>query len=453
MSSTPSRSETATAHDPGVEAATAREPHLFVVLEGARLDAGGARIGLAPFASISIGRGRERRVSRSHRQLELAIPDPLLSSRHLRLDVDISGWQVSDLDSKNGTYVNGHAVGNQRLSDGDFIEVGQTLLRYRELPAAAGDELAEIAASTRALGVGTLLDGLARQFDDLASVAATDIPVLVTGASGTGKEIAARAIHEISGRAGELVAVNCGALPHGLVESQLFGHQRGAFSGADRDAVGLIRAAAGSTLLLDEIGDLPATAQAALLRTLESGEVLPVGAARAELVDFRLIAATHRDLGAMATAGDFRGDLLARISGFRFELPPLAERLEDLGELVAAATQAIPELAGSTLTRAAARCLVGYPWPHNIRELFASLRAAAALAGSDPITPEHLPPVVRESQTDSLGPDDRARRQQLIELLRNSAGNVSAVARELGKARMQVQRWLKRYGIDPATFR
>lgn len=451
-SSTPS-SQTATAHEPAPGAEAAAEPHLFIVVEGARLDAGGARIRLAPFAAVAVGRARRRAIEAGDdgREVALSIPDPLMSSRHARIDRDLEGWQVRDLGSKNGTTVNGLAVDRRRLVDGDVIGVGHTLLRYREVAAAPGEAIAEVDPASRALGLATLLPELAGDFDKLRAMAATDVAILISGPSGSGKELTAGAIHRLSGRPGELVAVNCGALPPGLVESQLFGHRRGSFSGADRDAVGLIRSADGSTLLLDEIGDLGAPAQAALLRTLESGEVLPVGATRAERVDFRLICATHRDLDAMVEAGEFRGDLLARISGYRVELPPLSERVEDLGELVARAVAAVPELAGARLSRSAALRLVDHEWRHNARELVAAIRSAAVLAGDGPIEVDHLPRSIREAG--ALEPEDRRRRDQLVALLREHGGNVSAVARALDKARMQIQRWLKRYAIDPADYR
>ncbi len=191
------------------------------------------------------------------------------------------------------------------------------------------------------------------------------------------------------------------------------------------------------TLLLDEIGDLPLAAQAAMLRVLEEEEVLAVGAARPVKVDLRVVSATHRDLDALVAEERFRPDLLARLSGYVCALPPLRERREDFSLFVAALlTRLAP--AGATFTPEAVRALLRYEWPLNVRELEKCLASAVALAGGARIDLEHLPSAVRS---------------ELIALLRRHGGNVTAVARAMGKARTQVQRWLRRFGIDPLSFR
>jgi transcriptional regulator with GAF, ATPase, and Fis domain len=285
---------------------------------------------------------------------------------------------------------------------------------------------------------------------------------MLRGETGTGKEVAARAVHALSKRAGPFVPVNCGAIPVALVESHLFGHTRGAFSGAVRDEPGFVRAAHGGTLFLDEIGDLPPASQAALLRVLQEGEVIPVGTTRAVPVDLRIVAATHQQLEALVARGAFRADLLARLDGFTFALPPLRERREDTGLLVADLLRATPDAERLQLSSEVGRALLQYEWPLNIRELGHCLARACALAkGEHRLELRHLPPQVRGALEPSPGADeplgaegsDARLRVQLEGLLAQHEGNVAEVARALGKARMQVHRWCKRFEIDPERYR
>jgi transcriptional regulator with GAF, ATPase, and Fis domain len=299
-------------------------------------------------------------------------------------------------------------------------------------------------------------------------VARSALPVVFSGESGTGKEILARAVHTLSGRSGAFVAVNCGALPETLVETELFGYRKGAFSGANEDRPGLVRSADQGTLFLDEIGDLPLPSQAAFLRVLQEREVLPVGGTRPIAVDVRLIAATHRDLDALVAEDRFRQDLFARISGLKVTLPPLRERREDLGlliEALLARTGAPPD--HGVFDALAARALFRYDWPLNIRELERALAQAVVLAGDAPIGCEHLPDAVAdalappsaddeplEPEAEAASGDEESRlREELTRLLREHRGNISAVARAKGKARMQIQRWCKRFRLDPESFR
>jgi transcriptional regulator with GAF, ATPase, and Fis domain len=306
-------------------------------------------------------------------------------------------------------------------------------------------------------------------------VAKADLSVVLSGESGTGKEVLARAVHGISGRSGAFVAVNCGALPDELVESELFGSRKGAYSGATEDRPGLVRSADRGTLLLDEIGDLPLSSQAAFLRVLQEREVVPVGATRPVPIDIRLIAATHRDLEALIVKGKFREDLFARISGVKVTLPPLRERREDLGLLIAtllARTGTAPDDVSFDVE--AARVLFRYRWPRNIRELEKALAGAVVLANGAPISAKHLldagvdptrvwddGETVDRDLDEDVGPidernltdDDRRLRDELTRLLGEHKGNISQIARVKGKARMQIQRWCKRFRLDPESFR
>jgi transcriptional regulator with GAF, ATPase, and Fis domain len=291
-------------------------------------------------------------------------------------------------------------------------------------------------------------------------VASSLVPIALGGATGSGKEVIARAVHALSGRKGPFVPVNCGALPDTLVESELFGHKKGAFSGATEDRPGLVRSAHGGTLFLDEIGDLPLEQQPALLRVLQEKQVQPLGSSAQIPVDVRVVSATHHDLGAAVDRDEFRADLRARLTGFALELPPLFKRREDLGLLLASLLQRLagPKAERVRLTGAAARALLSYAWPLNVRELEKVLEAALALAGDKELDLEHLPQAVREAKgrpkpvvpPTAEGDELKA---WLEQLLREHAGNVSAAARASGKARMQLQRWMKRYALSPLDFK
>jgi DNA-binding NtrC family response regulator len=397
--------------------------------------------------------------------LELTLPDPWASSQHAQLTRSGSAWQIEDRQSKNGVRINGHAVESARLSDGDLIELGHTLLYYREDGGVAPDleqpDFAPVAELDGAASFTTLSGELAREMAKAWDLAASDLPLLIQGESGTGKEVLARALASRSARRGPFVGVNCGAIPSHLVESELFGHVKGAFTGADSNHDGLIRSAHGGTLFLDEIGDLELGAQAALLRVLQEREVRPVGSARAVAVNVRLLSATHRDLDRLVEAGAFRADLLSRLAGFRLRLPPLRERREDVGSLVARLLRAREAELGSAprFEPEAARRLFRYHWPLNIRELENCLRAATLLARGEAIAEEHLPEQLRGALGNAsaaslleLSGEQRDQREELILLFRQHQGNVSAVARHLGKARTQVQRWVRRYQLDPRDY-
>jgi len=289
-------------------------------------------------------------------------------------------------------------------------------------------------------------------------------PALVTGESGTGKELVARALHRGSGR-GAFVIVNCGALPEHLLESELFGHERGAFTGADRTKDGLFHVAHGGTLFLDEIGELPRALQPKLLRALEQGEIRRVGATTAERVDVRLIAATNRNLEAEVTAGRFREDLFWRLNVITIEVPALRERPEDIPALVrhflgsttpaATGSRQPPELATETLA-----VLLGYPWPGNVRELRNAILRALALTADRVLLPEHLPPRIRLAAEPSALVSASAERQlsmeeverlYILQILRQVGGNKTRAADLLGLDRKTLYRKLDEYRRDESA--
>ncbi|HTS80476.1 MAG TPA: sigma 54-interacting transcriptional regulator [Myxococcaceae bacterium] len=395
--------------------------------------------------------------------LRLSFPDERMSALHARLRRVLGRWVVEDAGSKNGVRVQGTAQLRAVLNPGDSIECGQTFLVFDEHDRGEPSPPA-LPPGAAELGCQSFHPDLLAAWSALARVAPTRVPVMLQGETGTGKELAARALHVWSGRAGPFVAVNCGALPEQLAESELFGVRRGAFTGAVEDRPGLVRASSGGTLLLDEVGELPAGLQVKLLRVLQENEVQPVGAAQPVRVDLRVVTATHRDLASLVEEGTFRSDLFARLTGFEVELPPLRDRRSDLGLLVPTLLRRAGAPAGIRFSREAARALFRWTWPHNVRELEKALALGVALAADGRIELAHLPEPVRSAP--ELRPDpmagrtarplseaDVTRRTELIELLRAHHGNVSAVARQMGVARMQVQRWCRRFHLDPASFR
>ena len=290
----------------------------------------------------------------------------------------------------------------------------------------------------------------------LDRVTESEVNVLVLGESGTGKELVARALHFNGPRkAGAFLGINCAALPENLLESELFGHVRGAFTGADRDKLGLMQAANGGTLFLDEVGELPLATQAKLLRVLQEREVRPLGATRAQPLDIRLVAATHRDLPSNIAQGTFREDLYYRIAVVSVELPPLRDRLEDLPALSSRILEGLARDAGrppQELSRDALRKLSGHRFPGNVRELQNVLTRAFVLATGPRLTADDIELAVsaRKRVGNALSRKDfeAQERQRILEALRQARWNVSVVARSLGIPRNTLYRKLTRYGLN-----
>jgi transcriptional regulator with GAF, ATPase, and Fis domain len=296
--------------------------------------------------------------------------------------------------------------------------------------------------------VGTSV-ALRRALDIARRVAVSDLPVLVQGESGTGKELFAKFVHDRSRRAaGPFVAINCGAMPEALIESELFGHVRGAFTGALRDQEGLFRAASGGTLLLDEIGEMSPRVQTRLLRVLQDQEVRPVGSQRATRVDVRVVAATNRDLRAEVQAGRFRQDLFFRVAGAVVALPPLRDHREDIPALAIASLRRIaaePGMREIPLGRAALGVLLAHDWPGNVRELEHCLRRAVAVAEGDEIAPEDLGLSTPHSPSRVGSP--RLTLQRVHEALRAHDGNRTQAASALGVSRITLHRWIAKHEV------
>ena len=297
-----------------------------------------------------------------------------------------------------------------------------------------------------------------RRVLDLAErVATVDTPVLLTGESGSGKERIARLIHERSPRArGPFIPVNCGALPENLLESELFGHVKGAFTGADRDHRGLFETAAGGTLLLDEVGEIPLALQVKLLRVLQDREVRAVGASRSRRVDVRIVAATNRDLGEMVRARAFRKDLYYRLKVVSIDVPPLRQRREDVLPLAHAFVRRNCDTyhcGPCSLSARALDRLLAYPWPGNVRELEHAMERAVVLAEGKPRIEEgDLPPEILTGEDvpltdDALLPLAELERRHILRVLAHHGGSRKETAKTLGIGTNTLWRKLRAYGV------
>jgi transcriptional regulator with PAS, ATPase and Fis domain len=382
---------------------------------------------------------------------DVCIEDNRISKQHVRLSPLGESLEIKDLGSRNGTFVNGAAIDDRPtiVRPGGVIRLGRALL---VVLADVGPWLTTSDPVDASIVGGPRVQALARRLSATAS--ASSGPILVEGESGTGKELFAALAHRASGRAGELVALNCAALPRDLVEAELFGHARGAFSGAERARLGLFRRADRGTLFLDELGELPLAMQAKLLRVLEDGVVRAVGEDREVHVDVRLVAATNRALEAAVESGAFREDLFHRLAAHRFAVPPLRARIEDLPLLASHFLGADAD----RLSVTAMERLVLHRWPGNVRELRNALlaaRIAAHTEHSESIEPEHLPLAAPSASPFTEGPSmaDALLRERLVTALSLREGNVSLVAKDLEMRRQAVYDHMKRLGIDPARYR
>ena len=337
-----------------------------------------------------------------------------------------------------------------------------------DLLSAKVAELIEDHPSTEHLRQGSLgsMVGHAESMRDVfvavRQVAPTETTVLIQGETGTGKELLARAVHDLSPRAsGPFVPVNCAGLAEGVLESELFGHVRGAFTGAVADRDGLFAAAKGGTLFLDEVGDVSLALQQRLLRVLQEREVTPVGSSRARAVDVRVVAATHRDLEHEIREGRFREDLFYRLNVFRIEVPPLRARRADVPLLIEAALRRLRERAqsaeGASFSPLAMRLMRAHDWPGNVRELFSVVESATIRAGQPRIEAQHLPASIRDPHGQA-GPDAREARYQsppdldersaIEAALAEADGSRARAAELLGMSRTTLWRRMRDFGLD-----
>jgi DNA-binding NtrC family response regulator len=372
----------------------------------------------------------------------IVIKDRELSRKHAEIARSTDGWSITDTDSTNGLRVDGVETKRATVHDGTVVRAGDSVLVFHV--AATDAALAGDFVGTAAV----LIDVLGR----LDRAATTDLPILVIGETGTGKELAAARVHARSGKAGAFVAVNCAAISADLIESQLFGHKKGAFTGADRDSGGFFSAADGGSLFLDEIGEMPLHLQPKLLRALENREFVPVGSTQAQRSSARIIAATNADLQLAIDAGTFRRDLYARVAGEVISLPPLRERRIDVIPLFRHFTGLSAAATSERWSAGFVEALLLHRWPMNVRELRTAaqrhlLRSGEGSSGGDAAEVLLLPALPAAGR--NKDPDVA----ELTQLLERYAGNVSELARHYGKNPRQIYRWLDRHGLDPERFR
>ncbi len=399
---------------------------------------------------------------------DVVLSDEAVSRRHATIAPREGGFEVTDLGSRNGTWLDGVALVRAKVPLGTTLRLGTTLLQL--LPA---EQLVEIPPAARESFGGMVGGSLAmrRAYALLERAGESQVPLLLLGESGSGKELAARAVHECGARkGGPFVVFDCGAANETLIESQLFGHKRGAFTGADADRRGAFALAQGGTLFLDEIGDLPLSVQPKLLRLVDRGEVTPVGAGNVERYDVAIVAATHRDVWGDVGRGTFRGDLYYRLAVVEVRMPPLRERAEDIPALVRALLAANgfrPDVPAQSplLDR-----LMSYAWPGNVRELRNVIARAVALAPPNARFDE-LPILLRAG---SVGPGDsrtavaradvpyheakasvlsRFDADYLGDLMRREGNNLSRAARLAGLERKYLYKLLQRAGLLPVRVR
>jgi DNA-binding NtrC family response regulator len=378
---------------------------------------------------------------------DVRLNDALVSGRHGRLWVERGALWVEDEGSRNGTFAAGgvRVVGRARVEPNGCFLAGHSVITAQPFRDEGGAVLGE-APLEGVIGESMAMCRVAGLVRRLAPLRA---PVLVQGETGTGKELIAQALHRLGPRrASPLVALNAAALTGELVDSELFGHEKGAFTGAIAASAGAFEAAKGGTLFLDEIAELAPIGQAKLLRALETGEVRAVGSTRPRRVDVRVVAASWAPLGALVRRGAFREDLYHRIAVFTVALPPLRERRSDVPALARAFVRQAEaemdrrfELSPSALSR-----LVAHRWPGNVRELRATVLRAALRATGGRIGARE----VHEALGEAAGPEQAAeptkieRRSQVRAVLAAHRGSISAAARELGVARSTVRSWLER---------
>jgi len=399
---------------------------------------------------------------------DLVLQDKTVSRYHAELLRDNQDMLLRDLESTNGTYLDSHRVREVYLKPNTVFRVGATPIRFEP----TSEQLQIYPSRHEQMGdlIGRSLK-MREIFGVLEKIAPTDVTIIIEGDTGTGKELVARAVHTFSRRAKKpFVVLDCGAVPETLIESELFGHEKGSFTGAVMSRPGVFESADGGTLFLDEIGELPVDLQPKLLRVLEQREVRRVGSNSTRKIDVRVVAATNRHLREQVKAGQFREDLYYRLAVVQITMPALRERPDDILPLVRHFLKRIPSnrngdgsLRVQELSEEVRDRLEVYPWPGNVRELYNVIERACSFAESREITPLDLPDQLRGELTGaSRGlpiqknlpfKDAKERivelfeREYLVELLRRNNFNMSQAAREAQIDRKSIGRLLKKHGI------
>ena len=418
-------------------------------------------------AEISIGSMDEN---------DLVVSDDTVSRRHCKIVQEDSSYVLVDLGSTNGTFIDRVRVREAFLTPGCTIGLGKVELKFQ--PADEEVEIVPLEAERLGAAIGRSVR-MRELFAMIEKIAPTGTTVVIEGETGTGKEVIAKELHRLSPRGnGALMVLDCGAVPPSLIESELFGHEKGAFTGAVMTRQGLFELAHGGTLFLDELGELPLDLQPKLLRALETREIRRVGGSRSIRVDVRILAATNRDLEKEVKEGRFREDLFYRLSVVRLRIPPLRERTEDLPLLVKHLLARLPANRRSdgrerirAVSDEAMAMLAAYRFPGNVRELVNVLERAVSLADGENLTANDLPELVRgalpaplpgassgpppipKSIADATFKDAKERllasfeRDYLVTLLKKTNGNISQAARDADIDRKYFRKLMKKYGL------
>jgi two-component system response regulator GlrR len=425
---------------------------------GTRILKSGEKSVLAvPRARLKVTRGRDKgkklelgdaptAVIGTHEDADLPLHDDTVSRRHAELRATPTGWVVRDLGSTNGVRVDGTRVVEAVLDrPSHAISLGETDLEWKLL-----DDAVELALSPRA-GFGLLVGDsppMRALYALLERAAASDSTVLVEGESGTGKEAVAESLHRASPRhEGPFVVVDCGAVAPSLLESELFGHEKGAFTGADRARAGAVEEAEGGTLFLDEIGELPLALQPKLLRLLESRQVRRLGAAQHRRIDVRLVAATNRKLDRCVAEGSFRQDLYYRLAVVKVTVPPLRARPEDILPLARRFAEARGVDPDKLLSDGVKTALTRHAWPGNVRELRNAVERLLAVGelGTGVSGAGGAPLPYNQARADAL---DGFEREYCKTLLRRAGGVVTRAAAEAGISRQMFHRLLRKHELE-----
>ncbi len=418
---------------------------------------------------------------------ELQLSDSGVSGIHFEITLDDRGYRLRDLDSTNGTFVSGLRVNDIYINPETIIHVGSTKLRFQPLSESVEVQLAATASYGGMIGESVKMRQL---FARLQKIAPSDATVLITGETGVGKELVAEAMHVMSPRRpGPFVVLDCGSIPQNLIESELFGHERGAFTGATSAHAGVFERAHQGVVFLDEIGELPLSMQPKLLRVLERKEVRRIGGSKTIHVDIRVVAATNRDLGVEVNRGRFREDLYYRLAVARVHVPPLRERREDIPTLINHFLDLIPGASPTAITDETIELMKRHDWPGNVRELRNVIERAVLLSESPmsktalrglPSSSPPPQPIPESNSKPSLPPGDtvptaeysgeergievvvdtkipfKVLKQELVseferryitKLLDEHGHNISSAARAAGIDRMSIHKMLNRLGL------
>jgi DNA-binding NtrC family response regulator len=425
-------------------------------------------ISSGPQAGTELISEKERIRIGTHATNDLVVTDRACSRQHCEIQYTDRGYLLVDLESTNGTFVDGKRIERVFLLAGATLTLGTTPISFTPL-----DEEIEVEPDAQGhLGgmVGRSLK-MRTLFGLIKKIAPMDVSVIIQGETGTGKELAARAIHELSARAkGPFVVLDCGAIPPNLIESELFGHEKGSFTGATASRPGAFERANGGTIFMDEMGELAIDMQPKLLRVLENRELRRVGGNETIGVDVRVIAASNRDLQKEVAAGNFREDLYFRLSVIHLQLPPLRQRRDDIAPIIRHVLEDPETLARhgpKHFTTAAMHVLMNYAWPGNVRELINVLSHVLTFSEGSEIDVANLPPRLQGQEGGAPVPFNEHlsykdakeqvlnafEKEYIASVLRRCEGNISRAARESGLHRKSIERLVKKYSLDARSMK